>query len=771
MNYTKTNWQDLPNTTTPINATRLNNMENGIADANGSIDVDAYSDSSTYVVGDYCIYNNKLYICNTAIETAESFNSSHWTETNIIDEINNINNNTKTNMQTDTAKELEITDSANALASFNKVEGDTYQATRDGKNLINEFSNQTLIIDNDGWITYSNTNSGSSTAYANLIFSPNLNLQLNKLYYFVLEVKSISSTVASNTAITIASNNTGSNKGQFITNRAYSFSQLQADDIQITNSTTRDSFDGCETFSRSYITIPAGATISITFRLSVVAQQPTAETFVYEPYGVSPSPDYPSDIRNVGDNINLLNLTDRTETTSHDLTFSAENGILNINGTCSSGFGFTLGTIPKIKKGTYTLGTNSKGSSSVGAFGLYLYDSSNNQLFDSGNIANNFNTTKQITLSQDYENVSFTCYIGGTTKFENITFKLKIEEGTQQTGFSPYNCGSIDFNVETKNKFVGWTRNIQTNSNNGQRVTMTNSLSSDFCKIEPSTAYRLSGLAIGNYGKNKFIVYYDINKNYISRTGSTNVSSITQTTPANAYYCTVAIAQGFDSATTMENFISDCSQIQLEKGTSITSYQEYGKQEITFPLSSGQLLHKGDYLADDGIHQVRGTLIFDGTESWIYNTANACVSLNTTSMNIKLNNDNNILCNRLKAAAKKNEEGFNTVSSNSLYFKVNGCTTLQEYRDKLAEWASAGVPLTFEDDYIEPIVTPYTTEQAEAYYKLKHFLTYEGYTLIECIDNMKPDIQVNYLYNNKVNNYYGNIIYELQNRLHQLENS
>lgn len=33
MAYTKTNWQDLPNTTTPINASNLNKMENGIANA------------------------------------------------------------------------------------------------------------------------------------------------------------------------------------------------------------------------------------------------------------------------------------------------------------------------------------------------------------------------------------------------------------------------------------------------------------------------------------------------------------------------------------------------------------------------------------------------------------------------------------------------------------------------------------------------------------------------------------------------------------------
>ena len=32
MAYTKTTWQDLPNTTTPVNATNLNHIETGIKD-------------------------------------------------------------------------------------------------------------------------------------------------------------------------------------------------------------------------------------------------------------------------------------------------------------------------------------------------------------------------------------------------------------------------------------------------------------------------------------------------------------------------------------------------------------------------------------------------------------------------------------------------------------------------------------------------------------------------------------------------------------------
>lgn len=50
---------------------------------------DAYDPTQTYAVGDYCIYNNTLYRCNTAIATAEAWNSAHWTATSIASELEN----------------------------------------------------------------------------------------------------------------------------------------------------------------------------------------------------------------------------------------------------------------------------------------------------------------------------------------------------------------------------------------------------------------------------------------------------------------------------------------------------------------------------------------------------------------------------------------------------------------------------------------------------------------------------------------------------------
>ena len=47
---------------------------------------DAYDSTSPYEVGDYVIYENLLYKCNTAISVAEEWTPAHWTETVVTDE-------------------------------------------------------------------------------------------------------------------------------------------------------------------------------------------------------------------------------------------------------------------------------------------------------------------------------------------------------------------------------------------------------------------------------------------------------------------------------------------------------------------------------------------------------------------------------------------------------------------------------------------------------------------------------------------------------------
>ena len=48
---------------------------------------DEFNSSTTYAVGDFCIYNNVLYKCTTAINTAGEWDASKWEITTIANEI------------------------------------------------------------------------------------------------------------------------------------------------------------------------------------------------------------------------------------------------------------------------------------------------------------------------------------------------------------------------------------------------------------------------------------------------------------------------------------------------------------------------------------------------------------------------------------------------------------------------------------------------------------------------------------------------------------
>ena len=54
---------------------------------------DKYSATNTYAVGDYCIHENILYKCKTAITTGEAFDSNKWVQTTCGTEFKELNSN------------------------------------------------------------------------------------------------------------------------------------------------------------------------------------------------------------------------------------------------------------------------------------------------------------------------------------------------------------------------------------------------------------------------------------------------------------------------------------------------------------------------------------------------------------------------------------------------------------------------------------------------------------------------------------------------------
>ena len=95
---------------------------------------DEYDSTSTYSVGDYCIYGGMYYRCTTAVTTAESFDSTKWTATQVGDELSN-----KANM----INIYNVPASAISLTS-GSYGGFSYQAAVDISNIVPQ-SGETVI--------------------------------------------------------------------------------------------------------------------------------------------------------------------------------------------------------------------------------------------------------------------------------------------------------------------------------------------------------------------------------------------------------------------------------------------------------------------------------------------------------------------------------------------------------------------------------------------------------------------------------------------------
>lgn len=141
---------------------------------------------------------------------------------------------------------------------------------------------------------------------------------------------------------------------------------------------------------------------------------------LYEAYGVSPSPEYPSEIRAVGDNINLLENTAKTQTVN-GVTFTVnEDGTVIANGTATSLAQISLVANIKLPAGTYTIKDGK----------AYVESTEFNDWFDGLNNPSKLTFNTEVLLKNVYIQVK-----QGET-VNNKIFYPKLEKGTVATSYS-----------------------------------------------------------------------------------------------------------------------------------------------------------------------------------------------------------------------------------------------------------------------------------------------------------------------------------------------
>lgn len=516
--------------------------------------------------------------------------------------------------------------------------GKSTQETTQGKQLFN-YEDTTMVtdgitVDEDGWITatFDNTN-GTGYKYLNF-YTNNLNLKNSTTYAIVSEIKSVSGT---GFLIPVSkTNTTPQTGGQFNSEVSYNFATLTNNMIKIETPTTIDDFSTTNYGLRTLLQFAKGQSGSITFRLSVLEDTSvTADTFVYEKFTggqPSPSPDYPSPIESVGRK-NLFDISKVVSNWNSSTNIGVRNnndGTLTISAPSTSSSVQALAPnklsdyCPNLKVGDVvylnatTTGTQKYiyliTSASVWSFGSSARTITQNDL-DSGVLwyssgANTTATISDIMISTDggdyvpYEHTEISATVTGKNLFDGTGWR-PVQSGD---GFPKPATGATIVSSDTNN--ISFTSGQSTYAG----------VESGFINVKANETYMFSAKFTTPTNR-FFITQYDENKTRISTLNYANVTTLQNTsfTTTNNGYIAIAFTNTTTAQTTYK-----IENIQLEKSTQATTYEQYKSNSLTIDLQGNELCSLPNGTKDEVnitngeallIKRV-GKVVLDGSEDW-----------------------------------------------------------------------------------------------------------------------------------------------------------
>ena len=633
-----------------------------------------------------------------------------------------------------------------AEARFKKfqVQGNSKQETRSGKNAIKGFYRRTART-----ITwYIDKNKLEKTMYFSLIASKELS-KTNTIFFNAIDG---SLTAINKSAMVIKANEKSIRQIDFTEEELNTLKNSDKDIIlQIYENNTEIDYT------------------TITFSEVMLANSNNTD---YEQYGASPSPEYPSKIRNVGDDVNLFNKdenviisvdTEKTPIeTGAKVTVKAKGAakycVMKLGGSELLGKTFILHGEARFS------GKND------GLIGLYFGTESNfniQWITDTNYLTIESSKFKRVfTVPDTFPEGSDTIYILLYANSRSTEAKvgdyveyrdLKIKEGTQATAYSPYGCSNTEVIVCNKNvanlnivdtQFRAKTEKI---NNNTFKVTNTSVEATAYGQVEmylqKNKQYTIFMQAEGKDIENaKISIMKDYNgKGYI-KADITNYFTFTteqEKLVILMYPTNKGNLQGLE--TIFKIMIVEGNNTQQE-------YNDNEQQSILFPFTEGQRLYKGDYLAEDGIHHTRKKIVLDGTERWqLGSSGNNLINQRFYLANNDIKPNGAILCNYFKEMYRgslqitvEDIEACNISNGRYIQIKINKkiASTVDEFKNWIKQKKNEGNPLTFECELDKEEVEPYTQKQQEAYNQQKKLHSYNEQTNIFSKDEISPVFNV-----------------------------
>lgn len=344
--------------------------------------------------------------------------------------------------------------------------------------------------------------------------------------------------------------------------------------------------------------------------------------------------------------------------------------------------------------------------------------------------------------------------------FNNVNTELMIEEGSTATSYEPYVGGTAspnpdypqeiknvsgNVNVTVGNKNLIDYKMINANaslSNNGYYfLTFPTNATILNGKFKENTQYTLSTKGYGLNGSDsrkngQFIFEYSDGTSSALTIKGANPKDFSLTSTSGKTISDIKLTWGSESGTYLKD-------LQLEEGTVATNYEPYTIKTFTFPLTQGQKLMEGDYLADDGVHHVRGQVdLADLT----WNYQNDTYFRSSIVENIK----GNTLNSKCKIARiidmvsliASTDNRYAVQVYQRLWFRCSQFETLLDWTNYLQEQSNNGNPVTVEYELAEEVIEPYTEAQQIVYNQIKKAISYKDQTNIYSTNEVSPTFKV-----------------------------
>lgn len=475
----------------------------------------------------------------------------------------------------------------------------------------------------------------------------------------------------------------------------------------------------------------------------------------------SPSMEIPSDVRGVGDNINIL------------ITENSSNYTINPDGTYNESPSRLCSDFIKVNsnKQDYILSANQ----SLGFVGIAFYDKDKNYV---GREAKN--SVKTLAITKPSNVIYLRVFFQGNLLSSQSWFDygIKLEKGSTATTYSKPNQGNIRIKKNNKNLLNLLNQSLGSNTTAGQNKT-SNSIeliaigtwsncSYTFQNFEKNTHYTISANFMETIMDKNIIgisVYGDKNGSWTILKGDNR-----ETTKNKVEGRVITFNTGdYDkihirfwnnysaTAITRGNSLVKITNIQLEEGTLATGYVEYQSKEYIIPIQ--QPFYEGDtFVKISNIwyeKHIKGRKIFNGTENFNFiqdTIIQRVIYSDTTIAKIPRNYGVTTKCSHFDGVELKStiaETGVGVCQYDNaqelMFLLKNQCPNIVDkasWVDWVTNQYNTGTPLCVVYELATPELIECTEEQNAILNKIYADNNYDDITIVYGENEIEPNLDV-----------------------------